>query len=346
MESKKALIVGHFSTFGDLECLHIVEERLKAYAIKWEIFAFEKDVRKFNENWIADFNKVIPDQYNYFILCCGPYSEEMLLRKGIKLSDFRHCQRISFNTSMINEINKWSPFQCLIERDSNQNVRVESAILYDKFKSNDYITTCFVDNQSEHNSNQYHSYIKSTVENHLNIKNVTYIEVDTQYPFFNNKGGLKNLNQFMALTSNSKLLITNRLHGTIFGLLSGVPVISIDGIEGGGKLSKQCKKLGWPVLLGEKLNDKNLSKAIKWCLDETTIQRAQDVVRQNREIAIKNVELLDKAIVEYSVNNKYYNEFGFEKIKKAPFLEPLFPFLSAIKQSLIIWVNFFKKILN
>lgn len=143
----KALILGHFSTFGDLICLELVEKKLKTLFIESDVFPFDKDVRD-TLDCLKTIEEVEPSQYSYLIVCCGPYDSNMFYRKGIKLSEFSHCRRIVFNTTMVEPLSSWSPFQYLIERDSDQRVRTESAFLYDK-KPDEFITTCFITTQGE-----------------------------------------------------------------------------------------------------------------------------------------------------------------------------------------------------
>lgn len=55
--------------------------------------------------------------------------------------------------------------------------------------------------------------------------------------------------QFAALLERSDVVVTTRLHGLTFGLSCGVPVLAVDTIAGGGKLSAQATAWEWPALL-------------------------------------------------------------------------------------------------
>ncbi|MEU6594996.1 polysaccharide pyruvyl transferase family protein [Streptomyces sp. NPDC046881] len=55
--------------------------------------------------------------------------------------------------------------------------------------------------------------------------------------------------QFLALLPRFDVVVTTRLHGLVLGLRSGTPVIAVDPVAGGAKVSAQARTLGWPALV-------------------------------------------------------------------------------------------------
>ena len=73
--------------------------------------------------------------------------------------------------------------------------------------------------------------------------------------------------QFVSLLSKVDAVVTTRLHGLVLGLKAGVPVVAVDPVAGGGKVTAQAKALGWPVVAAEDAGDAALLDArLKWCL--------------------------------------------------------------------------------
>jgi hypothetical protein len=73
--------------------------------------------------------------------------------------------------------------------------------------------------------------------------------------------------QFAALVSKMDAVVTTRLHGLVFGLKAGVPVLAVDPVAGGGKVTAQGRALDWPVVAAEDAGDTALLDArLKWCL--------------------------------------------------------------------------------
>ncbi|WP_438388019.1 polysaccharide pyruvyl transferase family protein [Actinopolyspora saharensis] len=56
--------------------------------------------------------------------------------------------------------------------------------------------------------------------------------------------------QFASLVGRTDLVLTTRLHGLVFGLSNDVPVLAVDPVTGGGKVSAQAWAWDWPALLG------------------------------------------------------------------------------------------------
>jgi hypothetical protein len=64
-----------------------------------------------------------------------------------------------------------------------------------------------------------------------------------------------------------EILLTTRLHGTVLSLKNGVPVLAVDAVSGGDKVTRQTKMLGWPesVIL-DTTSDEELLAAVMRCL--------------------------------------------------------------------------------
>ncbi|MDQ7807969.1 polysaccharide pyruvyl transferase family protein [Amycolatopsis sp. A133] len=73
--------------------------------------------------------------------------------------------------------------------------------------------------------------------------------------------------QFAAAVSKMDAVVTTRLHGLVLGLKAGVPVLAVDPVAGGGKVTAQGKALDWPVVAAEDADDPALlDSRLKWCL--------------------------------------------------------------------------------
>jgi polysaccharide pyruvyl transferase len=73
--------------------------------------------------------------------------------------------------------------------------------------------------------------------------------------------------QFVAALSKMDVVVTTRLHGLVLGLKAGVPVLAVDPVAGGGKVTAQAAALGRPVVAAEDAGDTALlDRRLKWCL--------------------------------------------------------------------------------
>jgi hypothetical protein len=73
--------------------------------------------------------------------------------------------------------------------------------------------------------------------------------------------------QFVAALSRMDAVVTTRLHGLVLGLKAGVPVLAVDPVAGGGKVTAQGAALDWPVFAAEDSRDTALlDERLAWCL--------------------------------------------------------------------------------
>jgi polysaccharide pyruvyl transferase WcaK-like protein len=66
---------------------------------------------------------------------------------------------------------------------------------------------------------------------------------------YENPVKIENAVQYENLISRLDAVISTRLHGMVFALKRGVPVVAIDAIAGGAKVTAQAKAVGWPLVL-------------------------------------------------------------------------------------------------
>ena len=93
----------------------------------------------------------------------------------------------------------------------------------------------------------------------------------------NNKGGLRTPGEVEALIAKMDLVITTRLHGTVLSLKNGIPVIPIDPVLDGAKVSKQVREIGWPLLFhAEDVTVSQLSDAFEYCQTQKAKSRAHE----------------------------------------------------------------------
>lgn len=75
--------------------------------------------------------------------------------------------------------------------------------------------------------------------------------------------------QFLALVSRFDVVVTTRLHGLVLALRTGTPVIAVDPVAGGAKVSAQARAVGWPALVdAAALGEELLDHWWRWTLSE------------------------------------------------------------------------------
>lgn len=126
MTARRALLLGHFSTMGDIECLEVAKGWLSEAGIPFDISAYSRTVRAAIPGAI-DCRHAEPLRYSHLLVVCGPCWPHIFKNNGFDIERYAHCQRIGVNLTMIEPLAKWNPFDALIKRDSDAAARPDLA---------------------------------------------------------------------------------------------------------------------------------------------------------------------------------------------------------------------------
>lgn len=312
---KRALVIGWFSTVGDKECLQITSRWLDQLGIPHDVAPYNEKVGM-EIPGVYDPRKVDPGVYSHLIVVCGPCWEDLFTRHNIDLSQFSHCIRIGINLTMVNPIEEWNPFDVLIERDSNRTTRPDMTLL-EVTSTVPVVGRCLVHKQKVYGERQRHDLAIKKINDFIDQRGLAVIDIDTRWPPVFNTAGQKNPAQVASLIKRVDVLLTNRLHGMVFAIKSGVPVIAIDGIKGGDKVTSQAKAIGWPMVIGaEEATTEWLDRAFDWCLSVEAGERIENCLINSR----KQVETIEEDFFSAMTSELKPTPLSVGK-KSSPFLE-------------------------
>jgi Polysaccharide pyruvyl transferase len=291
--SKRALLVGAFSTVGDLECLEYVKQFLNEKDCAFDIAPFGSRVRSAISGAIAP-SDAIPERYSHLFIICGPCWPEPLKKKGIILDRYAHCVRIGVNLTMLKSISEWNPFHALFERDSDAASRPDLTFLMAE-KSVPVLGRCVIPRQNEYRDRQRHDQALAAIDGLISRHQLPVIDIDTRWPNAFNVSESSACDGVSALMRRTDVLVTNRLHGLVFAIKNGVPVIAIDAVAGGDKLSAQARSIEWPVCLeAENATPDAMDAALKWCLTSD----AREAAQKARAHAVQRLEGMKRDLSE------------------------------------------------
>jgi hypothetical protein len=270
----RALVIGHFSTVGDIEVLREVERQLTASSMPWDVAPLAKGMCRFNSDWL-DVRTVNPRDYTHLLVVCGPFWRPYYLRCRVDLDAFAHCTRIGVNLSMIESLNRYNPFDRLIGRDNDNWTRPDISFLR-RTEKVPVAGLCLVRSQKEYGERQKHDRAGDLLRGLARRNGLALIELDTEWPEDRNLSGLASPEGFESICARLDVMLTTRLHGTVLSLKNGVPVIAIDAISGGGKVLRQAQAAGWPEAFSiDGITDEVLDEALARCLQPSGKDRAR-----------------------------------------------------------------------
>lgn len=272
------LIMGWFSfdnmgnTAGDMIARDVVCKWLDDANIAYKVAVTNSFPYPGGVQW----ETVDPHLFTDILFVCGPFGNgypitDMLVR-------FVNCRLIGLDLTILQSLQEWNPFTILYERDSSRNsnpditffapaprVPVAGVILMDK--------------QDMYGVRDQHQKVNQVVELFIKGRELSVVRIDTELE--NNKGGLRSSGEVESLIAKMDIVITTRLHGSVLAIKNGVPVIPIDSVKGGAKLTRQIKTIGWPLLFdAENLSEGALHGALDYCLTEKARQEAKKCARK------------------------------------------------------------------
>lgn len=281
----RALVVGFLSTVGDIEVLGEVEDRLREEGLPYDVAPFVERVRLGNPAWV-DARRVDPARYSHLVVVCGPFSEFLMGQQRDIYARFAHCVWIGVNLSMIDPLDRFNPFDALIERDSARLAKPDLSLRHGVSRV-PVVGICLAGRQPEYGGRQRHDVAERKLRALIARSGVAALELDTKWPAWRNRQGIATPEQFESLLSRVDVLLTTRLHGTVLALKNGVPVLALDAIRGGDKVTQQARVLGWPeVFDAESVTEAELDAALLRCLSDG----ARAAAKQAAEAAVAQLD--------------------------------------------------------
>jgi len=278
-----ALLAGFFSTVGDTEALDVVRGWLDEEGVTYDVAAYSDPVRQALE--ALDPRDVEATRYTHLIVICGPYHRETYRRIGFDLDRFSSCVRIGVNLEIIDDDDSEQPFDVLLERGSSRMVRPDITFLR-PVERLPVVGVVLAPAQDEYGGRQRHSLADDLVVDALAGMEVAPLRLDTRWPVSRNVSFIDSAEAYESVCSRVDAIVTTRLHGMVLALKNGVPVVAIDPIAGGDKVSRQAKQVHWPVLLAEAVTVDEVRSAVRGALTSECQKRARAAaIRATGELA-------------------------------------------------------------
>lgn len=287
----RVLIAGWFSfddmgaTAGDMIARDVVCQWLKDVNINADVADSAKFPYAGGINWhLAD-----PNDYTDLLFVCGPFGNGWPVTE--LLAHFSNCRLTGVNISLMESLDVWNPFSLLIERDSSRKSNPDIT-LYAAPPAIPVVGIILSHKQKEYGKKALHETANAAIEQLLTRVQVARVPIDTA--LLDNKGGLRTSGEVESLIAKMDLVITTRLHGTVLAIKNGIPVIAIDPISGGAKITSQVKVLNWPILFNaESLDENKLLGAFNYCLTTGARARAMECA----EVAVRKIETLKENLL-------------------------------------------------
>jgi hypothetical protein len=265
-KGRKTLLTGWFSflhgetTAGDELALRTVEKLLRdggtAYDTAWSP-AFRPGALHLDE---AD-----PLHYTHLVFVCGPLHGPQIEALHERYAD---CYRIAVGTSVIDpESAAVRGFHRVLARDGGPTAGiVDLAALAPPTRPVPVVGVVLTSGQGEYGRLRRHEQVAGRLTDWLARRDCARLALDTRldagdWRYCATPG------QFLSAVARLDLVVTDRLHGLVLGLRAGVPVLAVDPVAGGAKVTAQAHACRWPALVpAEAAREEELDRWWEWCL--------------------------------------------------------------------------------
>jgi len=230
----------------------------------------------------VDWRTVDPAVYSHIVFACGPFRQ---LRTSKELLErFASSRRIGLNLSLERPPEEWNPFDVLIERDSPAAARPDLSLLSSASRV-PVVGVVLIDPSD--NGREPYVLANEAIRRFVASRELAAVEIDTRLDV-PNRAGFRSPAEIESVISRMDVLLTTRLHGLVLAIKNEVPVIAVDPVEGGGKITRQARALGWPACYTvDEAGDDVLERALDYCVSEEARSRVRECARVGIEDATR-----------------------------------------------------------
>ncbi|MBY4127586.1 polysaccharide pyruvyl transferase family protein [Rhodococcus fascians] len=279
-ESSRVLVVGWSSfvhgesTAGDVLATDAVSKHLGSREIEHDIawspvMSALHPPRSLEHGRCRDvcYDDVDPTLYTHVIFVCGPIHGAPVAQMHRR---FGRCRRIAIGVTVIDEsAPEVVDFDAVIARDSpsgSPSTDLSATVTVPRIPLIGVILAC---GQNEYGTRRAHDTVLETLDGWLTGRtDCVFVEIDTRLDPRNWRSASVPA-QTESLIARCDAVVTMRLHGLVLALKNAVPVVAVDPVEGGGKVSDQASAWSWPSLIpGETTTSDVLDRNLRWALSE------------------------------------------------------------------------------
>ncbi|MEU0005615.1 polysaccharide pyruvyl transferase family protein [Streptomyces sp. NPDC006314] len=190
---------------------------------------------------------VEPAEYDTLLFVCGPLHGPQVAALHAR---FRTCRRLAAGVSVVDPADPAvTGFHQIVARDGTAApARPDLAAGAPAGPLPPVAGVILSHGQGEYGVRRRHEDVNARITGWLAGKDCARVPADTRLA----TGDWRlcaTPEQFLALMTRFDVVVTTRLHGLVLALRTGTPVIAVDPVAGGAKVSAQARAVGWPALV-------------------------------------------------------------------------------------------------
>ncbi|WP_245562859.1 polysaccharide pyruvyl transferase family protein [Nocardia araoensis] len=212
-------------------------------------------------------------RYSHLVFVCGPAHGEQV---RFLHERYANCRRIAVGVSILDPADAAvTGFHRILPRDGPSIARPDMAVGASTV-SVPVVGVVFAPGQAEYGVARRHRSVHRALLRWLRELDCARLPLDTRLTS-DDWRLCRTPDQLASVFARLDAVVTTRLHGLVLGLRAGIPVLAVDPIAGGGKVTAQARALEWPALVSaEQTADADaFDQWWRWCLSPAGRERAR-----------------------------------------------------------------------
>ncbi|MGQ1797441.1 polysaccharide pyruvyl transferase family protein [Kocuria oceani] len=214
-----------------------------------------------------------PGRYTDLVFVCGPATGRSIAELHER---FAHCRRIAVGVSVLDPGDPVTAgFHRVIARDRPGAGAHRDLAARPVPQAVPVLGVYLTSGQQEYGARRRHETTRSGLEAWLGGLDAARLPLETRLDPRDWRLPATAA-QVGSVIARLDAVVTMRMHGLVLALRAGVPVLAVDPVAGGGKVTAQARAWDWPAVVGpEELGADLLEEQLRWCLSEDGRKAAQ-----------------------------------------------------------------------
>ncbi|HWD02105.1 MAG TPA: polysaccharide pyruvyl transferase family protein [Amycolatopsis sp.] len=203
-----------------------------------------------------------PEDYTHVVFTCGPLHGTQVRELHER---YAGCRRLAVGVSVPDPADAAvTGFHRILPRDGTGTARPDLSLAA-ATSPKPVAGIALAPRQPEYGADGRHDVVHDALTRWLAGLDCARVPLDTRLAT-NDWTHCATPDQFVSALSRMDVVVTTRLHGLVLGVKAGVPVLAVDPVASGGKVTAQGRALGWPVLTADDVAEAALDDRLAWCL--------------------------------------------------------------------------------
>jgi hypothetical protein len=264
----RVLVTGWFSfrqgeiTAGDALALEAVRGALDEAAISYDV-AWSPVFRPEGPS----LDDTVPEHYTHLVFVCGPVHGRQVRELHLRYPD---CRRIAVGVSIIDPADpSVTGFDLVLARDGGTGPVQRDLAAVPETSPVPVVGVILAAGQGEYGDRRRHDEVSARLIGWLGKRDCARLSLDTRLDTAD-WTMCATAAAFTAVVARQDLVVTTRLHGLVLALRHGVPVLAVDPVAGGAKVTAQAGAWAWPAVVTaeESADERILDAWWEWCLSQ------------------------------------------------------------------------------